>query len=129
MGNDESPAAPQAGGVARSNAAARPPEAETATEAERAPAPHGSRAATRHPAPERRRRYRRRESELADGARLVLNADGTLVRVDATGKAERSWAPEDPEWAQLALRFGLRIQPTTIPPLGRFGGGTRPPRG
>ena len=129
MGDDEAPAAPQAGRASRSDTAARPPEAEAATEAEREPPPLGSRAAARHPGSERQRRYRRRETTLADGARLILNTDGTLVRVDAAGRPERSWAPEDPEWAQLALRFGLRPQPATVAPPGRPGGGTRPTRG
>ena len=129
MRDGESPARPRAGGVPTLDIAERPPEDEAATEAQRAPAPHRSREATRHPGQERRGRYRRRETTLADGTRLVLNADGTLVRLDAAGRPERTLAPEDPEWAQLALRFGLRVQPPTVRPTGRVGGGLRPARG
>ena len=66
------------------------------------------------------RRYRRREVALADGARLVLAADGTLTRFDAEGTPEHTWAPDDPEWPRLAIRFGLRSQPRTVTPAGRF---------
>ena len=76
---------------------------------------------TREPVPiTNLRRYRRRELALADGARLVLAADGTLTRFDAEGTLEHTWAPDDPEWPRLAIRFGLRSQPRTIPPAGRF---------
>ena len=66
------------------------------------------------------RRYRRREVALADGSRLVLAADGTLTRFDAAGTPEHTWAPDDPEWPRLAIRFGLRSQPRTVTPAGRF---------
>ena len=84
-------------------------------------------AARAHPAT-RVRRYRRRELALPGGGRLVLSTDGSLVRLDGAGAVEHSWAPDDPEWPQQAIRFGLRIQAPTIAPPGRFVGGTRPPR-
>ena len=74
------------------------------------------------------RRYRRRELAFPGGGRLVLFADGTLTRYDADGVQEHAWAPDDPEWPRLAIRFGLRVQSATVTPPGRFVEGTKPPR-
>lgn len=79
------------------------------------------------PAP-RGRRYRRHELALADGGRLVLGGDGTIVHVGADGATTRSWAPDDPEWPDQALRFGLRPQVPTVAPTGRVQA-TKPPQG
>ncbi len=82
---------------------------------------------SRTPAP-RGRRYRRRQLELADGGRLVLGVDGTIDHVDDHGSTMRSWAPDDPEWADQAIRFGLHPEAPTITPQGRRVQGTKPPR-
>ena len=50
----------------------------------------------------------------------MLAADGTLTRFDAEGTQEHTWAPDDPEWPRLAIRFGLRVQSRTVTPAGRF---------
>jgi hypothetical protein len=75
-----------------------------------------------------RRRYRRRAVELADGGRLVLGPDGTITHVAADGATTGSWAPDDPQWPDQALRFGLRPQIPTVTPTGRVQP-NRPPRG
>lgn len=74
-------------------------------------------------------RFRRHEIELADGGKLVLHGDGSIDHVDDGGATARSWAPDDPEWPDLAIRFGLHPQAPTITPQGRRVQGTRPPRG
>jgi len=79
------------------------------------------------PAP-RTRRYRRREIALPGGEKLVMFVDGTLTRLGADGNREHTWAPGDPEWSRLAIRFGLRVQSETVTPPGRFVEGTKPPR-
>ena len=76
----------------------------------------------------RRRRFRRRELELPDGSRLVLNGSGSIDQVAADGEVKQSWAREDPDWARHAIRFGLQPQESTIPPHGRYVRGSRPPR-
>lgn len=80
------------------------------------------------PAHAPRRRYRRHELELADGGRLVLGSDGTIAHHAADGTTTRSWAPDDLEWPDQALRFGLRPQAPTVAPTGRTQA-TKPPRG
>lgn len=77
----------------------------------------------------RRGRFRRHEIGLADGGRLILHGDGTIDRVDEDGVATRSWAPDDPDWPDQAIRFGLHAQTPTVTPQGRRVQGTRPPRG
>jgi len=64
----------------------------------------------------RPRRYRRHELVLPDGDRLRLSVDGTITRLDADGTTTRSWTPGDPDWANQAIRFGLRPQPPTVSP-------------
>jgi len=69
--------------------------------------------------PTRGRKFKARELPLSDGGRLVLHANGSIDHVDDAGHAERSWALDDPEWSQWALRFGLHLQDATVPPTGR----------
>jgi hypothetical protein len=73
-------------------------------------------------------RYRRRTLSQPDGGQLVMTTDGTVLRLGADGSREHEWAPDDPEWPRLAIRFGLHVQSTTISPAGRFVEDTRPPR-
>ena len=74
------------------------------------------------------RKFRHRELELADGGKLVLNADGSIAQLDGDGKPTQEWAPADPEWASHAIRFGLFPQDATVPPTGRYVDDMRPPR-
>jgi hypothetical protein len=76
----------------------------------------------------RGRRYKRHALELADGTRLVLEADGTIEHLAADGSRTRSWMPDDPEWSGQAIRFGLRPQAQTVAPHGRVPG-ARPHQG
>jgi len=73
-------------------------------------------------------RYRRRTMSQPGGGQLVMTTDGTVLRLAADGSREGAWAPDDPEWPKLAIRFGLHVQSTTISPAGRFVEDTRPPR-
>jgi hypothetical protein len=66
-----------------------------------------------------RRKYKRHEISLADGGTLVLEVDGSILRLDAAGVATTTWQPDDPDWARHALRFGVRPQNATVPPHGR----------
>ena len=74
------------------------------------------------------RRYKRRELQLAEGGKLVLGADGSIAQHDADGTPAHTWAPDDPEWARHAIRFGLYPQDATVPPTGRYLDDMRPPR-
>ncbi len=74
------------------------------------------------------RRYKRRELQLADGGRLVLNPDGSIAQLDGEGAEAHAWAPSDPDWASRAIRFGLYPQDATVPPTGRNVTGTWPPK-
>ncbi len=74
------------------------------------------------------RRYKHRELDLGEGARLVLRADGSIAQVDAAGVPTQTWEQADPEWASHAIRFGLFPQDATVAPSGRFIEGMRPPR-
>ena len=74
------------------------------------------------------RRFKRRELQLADGGRLVLDADGSIAQLDGDGNQTHAWEPADPEWARHAIRFGLYPQDATVPPTGRYVEGMRPPR-
>jgi hypothetical protein len=76
----------------------------------------------------RRRRFKRHELELADGGRLVLDIDGSIEHVDEHGYPTHSWAPDDPDWPNQAIRFGLHPQAPTVTPPGRRVQGTKPPR-
>ena len=74
------------------------------------------------------RRFKRRELDLGEGAKLVLGVDGSISQVDAAGASTHTWVPADPEWASHAIRFGLFPQDATVAPSGRFIEGMRPPR-
>ena len=74
------------------------------------------------------RRFKRRELQLAEGGKLVLDADGSIAQLDADGKPIQEWAPADPEWASHAIRFGLFPQDATVRPTGRYVDDRRPPR-
>ncbi len=79
------------------------------------------------PSKTRGRRFKPHELELADGARLVLGADGSIEHVDGHGARVHRWTPEDPEWPDQAIRFGLHPQALTVAPQGPVQG-TKPPR-
>ena len=74
------------------------------------------------------RRFKHRELDLADGAKLILKADGSISQVDASGAPTQTWDPADPDWASHAIRFGLFPQDATVAPTGRFIDDRRPPR-
>lgn len=74
-----------------------------------------------------RRRIKRREFELADGGRLVLDVDGAIRRLDDHGDTIRIWTSDDPDWPNEAIRFGLHSQVPTVAPHGRVPG-AKPPR-
>ena len=74
------------------------------------------------------RRFRRHELVLADGARLVLGVDGSIDLIDDHGSTTHSWTPDDPEWSDQAIRFGLHREAPTVTPQGRRVPGTKPPR-
>jgi len=82
---------------------------------------------SRSPAPPRRR-HKRRELELADGGKLVLNVDGSIHHLDAHGNTTRTWTLNDPEWPHEAIRFGLRSQAATVAPHRGYVPGTKRPR-
>lgn len=65
------------------------------------------------------RRYRRHEITLADGGRLALHPNGSIDHVAEDGSVVESWDPGHPEWAQHALRFGIRPQAVTVAPRPR----------
>ena len=92
-----------------------PPSATSPSEPSAGPPAHG-------------RRFKRRELQLADGGRLVLDADGSIVQLDGDGARTHAWEPADPEWARHAIRFGLYPQDATVAPTGRYVEGMRPPR-
>ncbi len=73
------------------------------------------------------RRFKPHALELADGGRLVLGADGSIDHIDDHGSRVQRWTPDDPEWPDQAIRFGLHVQPNTVTPKGPVQG-TKPPR-
>ena len=75
----------------------------------------------------RGRRFRPQQLSLPDGGKLVLRSDGSIDQVDADGSATQRWTPDQPEWPNHAIRFGLQSQARTVAPHGRVEG-TRPPR-
>src|SRR5687768_9614258 len=77
---------------------------------------------------QRGRRFKRHQLELPDGGALVLGTDGAISHLDAVGTTIRSWSPDDPEWPDHALRFGLRPHAPTVSPTSRGVLGTKPPR-
>jgi len=86
----------------------------------------GGREAPQPPKP-RGRRFKPHRLELADGARLVLGADGSIEHIDGAGASVQRWTPDDPEWPDQAIRFGLHPQAPTVRPQGPVQG-TKPPR-
>jgi hypothetical protein len=74
-------------------------------------------------------RFRRRQIELPDGAKLVLHDNGSITQLDAGGEVKAEWSVEDPAWPQHALRFGLQPQPATVVPEGRRRAEPRPQDG
>jgi hypothetical protein len=91
------------------------PAAEPAQDAAVAPpAPQASRPDGGHG-----HRYRRREIELTEGGKLILDSDGSIREVDADGVEKGAWSPGEPEWAGHAIRFGLRPQSQTVAPNSR----------
>jgi hypothetical protein len=75
----------------------------------------------------RGRRFKPHALELADGGKLVLEADGSIDQLDDHGSRVHRWTPDDPEWPDRAIRFGLRPQAPTVTPQGPVQG-TKPPR-
>jgi hypothetical protein len=75
----------------------------------------------------RGRRFKPHEVTYADGGRLLLRADGSILHVDSTGATLHLWAPDDAQWPDQAIRFGLHTQAPTITPQGPVQG-TKPPR-
>jgi hypothetical protein len=61
-------------------------------------------------------RFKHHEIELADGAKLVLGEDGTIVETGADGTTVRTWPMADPEWARVAIRFGVQPPSETTAP-------------
>jgi hypothetical protein len=72
-------------------------------------------------------RFRPRKLNVADGESLVLHGDGTIERQSATGTAIERWTPDDPAWAAVSIRFGVRTSELTVAPRGRDVPGRRPP--
>jgi hypothetical protein len=72
-------------------------------------------------------RFRPRRLAIPNGETLVMSGDGTIERRDATGTAVERWATDDPAWAGMAIRFGVRAFPETVVPRGRDVPGSKPP--
>jgi len=87
----------------------------------------GGREPSRTPAT-RGRGFKPRGLGLADGSRLVLGKDGSIDHIDVHGSRVHRWMPDDPEWPDQAIRFGLHPQAPTVTPDGRHVQGTNPPR-
>jgi hypothetical protein len=68
-----------------------------------------------------RRKYRPRTFALADGASLTLRSDGSIEQKAADGTLLRTLTSADPEWADLAIRFGIKATPATLRPDSREG--------
>ncbi len=61
-------------------------------------------------------RFNRHQIELPDGRKLEMHEDGTIVETGEAAEAPKTWPLDDPEWARLALRFGvLPPSETTVP--------------
>lgn len=72
-------------------------------------------------------RFRPRRLPVANGEILALRGDGTIERRDAAGTVLERWGPDDPSWADHAIRFGLHPSATTVHPSGRDVPGSKPP--
>jgi len=68
-----------------------------------------------------RRKHRPRTIALADGASLSLRSDGSIDLRAPDGTLTRTLTSVDAEWADLAIRFGIRATPATPRPDGRDG--------
>jgi hypothetical protein len=75
------------------------------------------------------RRFRRRELPLAEGGKLVLRGDGSIVQTDVAGDTIGTWTAGEPDWARHAIRFGLQPQALTVAPHGRREPDPRPQGG
>ncbi len=121
----KSPTSAKSANAARNSAAAVPTPDPSPGTAQSSPGP----AAQPSPGPAAHgRRFKHRELDLADGGKLVLEADGSISQVDPAGTSKQTWEPADPDWASHAIRFGLFPQDATVAPSGRFIEGMRPPR-
>ena len=72
-------------------------------------------------------RFRAKGLPIANGESLLLRGDGTIERRDAAGATVERLTADDPAWAGLAIRFGVRASPATVVPRGRDVPGNRPP--
>jgi hypothetical protein len=72
-------------------------------------------------------RFRPRTLPVADGESLVLGGDGTIERRSTTGATVERWTTDDPAWAAMSIRFGVRTSELTVAPRGRDVPGRRPP--
>jgi hypothetical protein len=72
-------------------------------------------------------RYRPRRLTVGDAETLALHGDGTIEHRDAAGAVLGRWTPDEPAWADHAVRFGLQPSATTVPPRGRYVPGAKPP--
>jgi len=70
------------------------------------------------PSPASGARSRRHQLALADGGKLMLLGDRSIRHLDAYGATIETWAPDDPAWAERAIRFGLHPQDPTVAPQG-----------
>jgi hypothetical protein len=70
--------------------------------------------------------FKRRELSGADGGKLVLSSDGSIAQIDAAGATTKTWTTDDPDWAGMALRFGVQPQTETTVPDGRRVAAPRP---
>ena len=72
-------------------------------------------------------RFRPRRLPVGDGNLLVLLGDGTIERRSGDGELLERLTPDEPAWATLAIRFGVRTSSLTVAPRGRDVPGRRPP--
>jgi len=80
------------------------------------------------PAPSTRR-FRRHQLDLAEGGKLVLQGDGSIIQTDAAGETVHRWAIGETDWERYAIRFGLQPQPETVVPESRRDAEPRPQDG
>jgi hypothetical protein len=72
-------------------------------------------------------RFRPRRLAVGDGEILALGGNGSIEHRDAAGTVLGRWMPDEPAWADHAVRFGLHPSATTVPPRGRYVPGAQPP--
>lgn len=68
-----------------------------------------------------RRKYRPRTFTLASGETLALRSDGSIDHRTVDGTLLRTLTSTDPEWADQAIRFGIKATPATPRPDNREG--------